>query len=66
VSTFPSGQDREDREDRQDRQDRQDREDREAPDQVIPHASIVLPCFNEEEHMLLEIERTAGSPPAVG
>ena len=23
----------------------------------IPHASIVLPCFNEEEHVLLEVER---------
>ena len=22
-----------------------------------PHVSIVLPCFNEEEHVLLEIER---------
>jgi glycosyltransferase involved in cell wall biosynthesis len=22
-----------------------------------PHASIVLPCFNEEEHVLLEVER---------
>ena len=23
----------------------------------VPHASIVLPCFNEEEHVLLEVER---------
>jgi hypothetical protein len=23
----------------------------------IPHASIVLPCFNEEAHVLLEVER---------
>ena len=23
----------------------------------VPHVSIVLPCFNEEEHVLLEIER---------
>ena len=24
---------------------------------MIPHASIVPPCFNEEEHVLLEVER---------
>ena len=32
-------------------------QDLDPPDQVIPHASIVLPCFNEEEHVLLEVER---------
>ena len=32
-------------------------QDLEPPDQVIPYASIVLPCFNEEEHVLLEVER---------
>ncbi len=26
-------------------------------DEHAPHVSIVLPCFNEEEHVLLEIER---------
>jgi glycosyltransferase involved in cell wall biosynthesis len=26
-------------------------------DAPLPHASIVLPCFNEEEHVLLEVER---------
>jgi glycosyltransferase involved in cell wall biosynthesis len=26
-------------------------------DNGTPHASIVLPCFNEEEHVLLEVER---------
>ncbi len=30
-------------------------------EQVIPHASIVLPCFNEEEHVLLEVERICRS-----
>ena len=29
----------------------------EAQEQVLPHASIVLPCFNEEDHVLLEVER---------
>jgi hypothetical protein len=29
----------------------------EPGDHVIPHASIVLPCFDEEDHVLLEIER---------
>ncbi len=29
----------------------------EPGEQVIPHASIVLPCFNEEEHVLIEVER---------
>ena len=24
---------------------------------AVPHASIVLPCFNEEQHVLLEVER---------
>jgi glycosyltransferase involved in cell wall biosynthesis len=28
-----------------------------APPEYAPHVSIVLPCFNEEEHVLLEIER---------
>ncbi len=28
-----------------------------AEEQVLPHASIVLPCFNEEDHVLLEVER---------
>jgi glycosyltransferase involved in cell wall biosynthesis len=28
-----------------------------APHGQAPHVSIVLPCFNEEEHVLLEIER---------
>ena len=28
-----------------------------APAEQPPHASIVLPCFNEEEHVLLEVER---------
>jgi glycosyltransferase involved in cell wall biosynthesis len=27
----------------------------------VPHASIVLPCFNEEEHVLLEVERICRS-----
>jgi glycosyltransferase involved in cell wall biosynthesis len=31
--------------------------DPEPGNQAIPHASIVLPCFNEEEHVLLEVER---------
>jgi glycosyltransferase involved in cell wall biosynthesis len=25
--------------------------------QQAPHVSIVLPCYNEEEHVLLEVER---------
>ena len=29
----------------------------EPGDHAVPHASIVLPCFNEEEHVLLEVER---------
>ena len=29
----------------------------EAQERVAPHASIVLPCFNEEDHVLLEVER---------
>ena len=29
----------------------------EADEQVLPHASIVLPCFNEEDHVLLEVDR---------
>ncbi|MGH3188808.1 MAG: glycosyltransferase family 2 protein [Streptosporangiaceae bacterium] len=29
----------------------------EARERVLPHASIVLPCFNEEAHVLLEVER---------
>ncbi|HYB16881.1 MAG TPA: glycosyltransferase family 2 protein [Streptosporangiaceae bacterium] len=33
----------------------------EPGEQVIPHASIVLPCFNEEEHVLAEIERICGA-----
>jgi hypothetical protein len=33
----------------------------EPGDHVIPHASIVLPCFNEEDHVLLEIERICGA-----
>ena len=28
-----------------------------APLEQAPHVSIVLPCFNEEEHVLLEIKR---------
>ena len=28
-----------------------------APHEYAPHVSIVLPCFNEEEHVLLEVER---------
>jgi glycosyltransferase involved in cell wall biosynthesis len=32
-------------------------QDPEPPEAVIPHASIVLPCFNEEDHVLLEVER---------
>ena len=28
-----------------------------APHEQAPHVSIVLPCFNEEEHVLLEVER---------
>ena len=28
-----------------------------ASREQAPHVSIVLPCFNEEEHVLLEIER---------
>src|SRR4029077_9401534 len=28
-----------------------------AQHERAPHVSIVLPCFNEEEHVLLEIER---------
>jgi glycosyltransferase involved in cell wall biosynthesis len=31
--------------------------DPEPENQAIPHASIVLPCFNEEEHVLAEVER---------
>ncbi|MDQ2816226.1 MAG: glycosyltransferase family 2 protein [Actinomycetota bacterium] len=33
----------------------------EPAEPVIPHASIVLPCFNEEENVLLEIERICGA-----
>ncbi len=33
----------------------------EPDDHVIPHASIVLPCFNEEDHVLLEVERICGA-----
>ena len=29
----------------------------EAAQRALPHASIVLPCFNEEAHVLLEVER---------
>ncbi len=29
----------------------------EAQERAAPHASIVLPCFNEEDHVLLEVER---------
>jgi polyisoprenyl-phosphate glycosyltransferase len=35
--------------------------DPEPGEQVIPHASIVLPCFNEEEHVLAEVERICGA-----
>ena len=28
-----------------------------ASHEQAPHVSIVLPCFNEEEHVLLEVER---------
>ena len=29
----------------------------EAQERAAPHASIVLPCFNEEDHVLLEVDR---------
>jgi glycosyltransferase involved in cell wall biosynthesis len=29
----------------------------EGPERSAPHVSIVLPCYNEEEHVLLEVER---------
>jgi glycosyltransferase involved in cell wall biosynthesis len=35
--------------------------DPEPEDRAIPHASIVLPCFNEEQHVLLEVERICGA-----
>ena len=28
---------------------------------AVPHASIVLPCYNEEQHVLLEVERICGA-----
>ena len=28
---------------------------------AVPHASIVLPCFNEEQHVLTEVERICGA-----
>ena len=34
----------------------------EPGDHAIPHASIMLPCFDQEDHVLLEIER---NPPRV-
>ncbi|MBS2531754.1 glycosyltransferase, partial [Catenulispora sp. NF23] len=24
---------------------------------IVPHVSVVLPCYNEEAHVLLEIQR---------
>jgi glycosyltransferase involved in cell wall biosynthesis len=33
----------------------------EPGDHAVPLASIVLPCFNEEEHVLLEVERICGA-----
>ena len=31
------------------------------PEPAVPHASIVLPCYNEEQHVLLEVERICGA-----
>ena len=36
-------------------------QDPEPAEQAIPHASIVLPCFNEQEHVLTEVERICGA-----
>jgi polyisoprenyl-phosphate glycosyltransferase len=29
----------------------------EAPDQVAPYVSVILPCYNEEGHVIAEVER---------
>jgi len=36
-------------------------QDPEPAEQAIPRASIVLPCFNEEQHVLTEVERICGA-----
>src|SRR5690348_1932447 len=35
-------------------------------DGQAPHVSIVLPCYNEEDHVLLEIERICAAMDASG